>query len=51
MTARKPNDPPKKPGPEAETLAIKGDWEKAVEKALRKPPTNTPSQPNRGSGT
>ena len=29
--------PKKPPGPEAERLKLKGDWEKLVAKALRKP--------------
>lgn len=29
---------PKKRGPKAETLKLEGPWEKAVGKAVRKPP-------------
>ncbi|MBP6443281.1 MAG: hypothetical protein KA267_04615 [Gemmatimonadales bacterium] len=42
MTARKPEQ---KPGPEAETLAIDGNWEEAVKKATAKAVPKKPAHP------
>lgn len=38
MGTRSKNNPPRKRGPKPERLALPGSWEKAVEKALKKPP-------------
>lgn len=38
MTTREPTPPPKKRGPDPETLQIDGDWEDAVKEALKRPP-------------
>lgn len=37
--------PPKKRGPDPETLEIEGDWEDAVKKAVKKPPPPPQSKP------
>ena len=42
----------KKPGPKPERVAIDGDWQKAVEKAvsIEKPPGGWPKAKKRGAG-
>lgn len=47
MTARDPKKPPpKKRGPKPDRLALEGDWEEAVGKALKKapPPVRPPAK-------
>ena len=46
MGTTDPKKPPKKRGPEPETLEIKGDWEEAVKKAVKKmpPPPKPPKK-------
>jgi hypothetical protein len=43
-------DDKKKTGPEADTLKVEGDWEKAVKKALerKKPAKGWPKPPRKG---
>ena len=42
---------PSKPGPEAETLKIEGNWEEAVKQALKKGKPSTPKKRSKKKAT